>query len=297
MKNIITERLVARQKGRNRRMASTTNFGVKHDDTKAFQIESAVATTKKSKKYQQSLIDRLPDSVKAKIVVRGLKKAGTLQLNTQLEGEKLENAMEKLAKRTNAKRGTKLATLTDLQESSKARMIDNDKTWANDSTEVMQRKQDLDRYAEINFWNNLTGKEGFKGVPKTTLPKFWKPEHDWTGVTLKVIRDELKKRLERVGKIVKKEATNDALLCGINISTYGKYGILGLFIDIDNASDLKHKREKAMRKAVFIGKLFEINGSVVPDNKRYQLPDKQLAEIDSDSSELGDDENENGEIW
>eukprot|EP00978_Attheya_sp_CCMP212_P040256 scaffold217766_cov49-Attheya_sp.AAC.4 len=193
--------------------------------------------------------------------------------------------MEKLAKRTNVKRGTKLATLTDLQELSKARLIDNDTTWANDSTEVMQRKQDLDRYAEIIFWNNLTGKEGFKGVLKTTLPKFWKPEHGGTG---------------RVSKIVKKEATNnDALLGGINISMYDKYGILGLFfIDIDNASYLKDKREKTMKKAVFIGKLFEINaGSVVPENKRYQLPEKQLAEIDSDSSESGNDENENDEIW
>jgi hypothetical protein len=52
------------------RKSCTTNFGVKHDDTKAFQIESAVrATTKKSKQYRQSFIDGLPDSVKAKIVV------------------------------------------------------------------------------------------------------------------------------------------------------------------------------------------------------------------------------------
>jgi hypothetical protein len=131
----------------------------------------------------------------------------------------------------------------------------------------------------------LTGKEGFKDVLKTTLPKFWKPEHDGTGVTLKAIRDELKKRLERVGKIVKKEATNDALLVGINISTYDKYGIFWFFIDIDNASYLKDKREKATIKAVFIGEVFEINGYVVPDNKRYQLPEKRTAEIDSDSSE------------
>jgi hypothetical protein len=73
-------------------------------------------------------------------------------------------------------------------------------------------------------------------------------------------------------KIVKKEATDDALWGGINVSTYDKHGILGLFVNIDNASYLKDKREKAMRKAVFIGKLFETNGSVVPDNKRYQFP-------------------------
>jgi hypothetical protein len=48
-----------------------------------------------------------------------------------------------------------------------------------------------------------------------------------------------------------------------------------------------------MRKAVFIGKLFETNGLVVPDNKRYQVPEKVWVEIDSDSSESGDDENEN----
>jgi hypothetical protein len=148
----------------------------------------------------------------------------------------------------------------------------------------MHRKQDLDRY-------------GFKGVLKTTLPKFWKAEHGSTGVTLKAIRDELKKWLERIGKIVRKEATNDALLGDINISMYDKYGILGLFIDIDSASYLKDKREKSTKKAVFIGKLFEINGSVVPDNKQYKLPEQQLAEIDSDSSESGDDENENSEIW
>ena len=75
--------------------SSTTNFGVKHDDTKAFQIKSAVATIKKSKKYKKSLINGLPESVKAKIVVRVLKKAGSLQLDTQLECEKLENAIEK----------------------------------------------------------------------------------------------------------------------------------------------------------------------------------------------------------
>jgi hypothetical protein len=173
------------------------------------------------------------------------------------------------------------------------REIDNDKSWANDSIEVVQRKQDLERYAEFNFWNTLTGKEGFKDVLKTTLPKFWKPEFGETALTLKAIRDQLKKWLERVGKIFKGEATHDALLVGIAITTYDKYGILGLFVDIDNASYLKAKREKAMRKAVFIGKLFETNGSVVADNKRYQVPEKNWVEIDSDSSESGDDENEN----
>jgi hypothetical protein len=112
-------------------------------------------------------------------------------------------------------------------------------------------------------------------------------------VTLKAIRDQLKKWLEKVGKIVKKEATDDALLGGINISTFDKHGILGLFVNIDNASYLKDKGEKAMRKAVFVGKLFETNGSVVPDNKRYQVLKKIWVEIDSDSSESGDDENEN----
>ena len=48
---------------------------------------------------------------------------------------------------------------------------------------------------------------------------------------------------------------------------------------------MKDKREKATIKAVFIGEVFEINGYVVPDNKRYQLPEKRTAEIDSDSSE------------
>jgi hypothetical protein len=59
-----------------------------------------------------------------------------------------------------------------LQVSSKARKVDNDKIWANESIEVVQRKQDLERYADFNFWNNLTGKEGFKDVLETTLPKF-----------------------------------------------------------------------------------------------------------------------------
>jgi hypothetical protein len=86
---------------------------------------------------------------------------------------------------------------------------------------VVQRKQDLERYAEFNFWNNLTGKEGFKDVLETTLPKFWKAEFCEAGVMLKAIRDQLKKWLERVSKIVKKEATVDeALLGDINISTY-----------------------------------------------------------------------------
>jgi hypothetical protein len=136
------------KKKRQEKINGATNFGVKHDDTKALQIESAVATTKKSKEYRPSLIDRLPDSVKAKIVVRLLKKAGSLQLDKELEGAKLESAMEKLAKRTNARRGNQLATLTDLRESSKAREIDNDNTWTNESSEVVQRKLDLDRYWE-----------------------------------------------------------------------------------------------------------------------------------------------------
>jgi hypothetical protein len=111
---------------------------------------------------------------------------------------------------------------------------------------------------------------------------------------LKAIRDQLKKWFEKDGKIVKKEAADDALLLGgINISTYDKHGILGLFINIDNASYLRDKQEKAMRKAVFIGKLFETNGSVVLDNKRNQVPKEIWVEIDSDSSESGDDENEN----
>jgi hypothetical protein len=47
-----------------------------------------------------------------------------------------------------------------------------------------------------------------------------------------------------------------------------------------------------MRKAVYIGKLFETNGSVVPDNKRYQFAEKNCEDIESESSQSGDDENE-----
>jgi hypothetical protein len=158
--------------------------------------------------------------------------------------------------------------------------------------EVVQRKQDLERYAEFKFWNQLTGREGFKDVLKMTLPKFWKPEFGGAGVTLKAIRDKLKQWLERVRLIVKKEAPNDAILGDIDISTLDKYGILALFVDMEKASYLEEKREKARRKAAFIGKLFETNGSVIPDNKRYKVQVKDWAEIESDSSESGDDENE-----
>ena len=58
---------------------------------------------------------------------------------------------------------------------------------------------------------------------------------------------------------------------------------------------MKDKCEKATRKAVHIGKLFETNGSVVPGDKRHQVPEKNWAEIDSDSSESDDDDNENAQ--
>jgi gluconate kinase len=46
-----------------------------------------------------------------------LKKAERLQLKKELEGAKMESAMEKLAKRVNARQGNQLATLmTDSQE-------------------------------------------------------------------------------------------------------------------------------------------------------------------------------------
>jgi hypothetical protein len=38
------------------------------------------------------------------------------------------------------------------------------------------------------------------------------------------------------------------------------------------------------------------NYTTVLDNKRYQVPKKELTDIDSDSSESGDDENENDKI-
>jgi hypothetical protein len=169
-----------------------TNFGVKHDNTKALQIESAEATTKNNKEYRQSRIDRLPDSVKSNILIRVLKKKGILGDDKKLKVAKLDNSMEKVAKRNNSRKGDLPPTLTALQESSNARVIDNDKTWDNESTEVMQRKQDLERYAEFKFWNHLTGREGFKDVLKMTLLKFWKPEVGGAGVTLKAIRDQLK---------------------------------------------------------------------------------------------------------
>jgi hypothetical protein len=53
------------------------------------------------------------------------------------------------------------------------------------------------------------------------------------------------------------------------------------------------KREKARRKAAFlIGKLFETNGSADSNKIMYQVQVKDWAEIDSNSSESGDDENE-----
>lgn len=53
---------------------------------------------------------------------------------------------------------------------------------------------------------------------------------------------------------------------------------------------MKGKHDKKKRKAACIGKLFEADGSVVPNNKRYQVTGKAWAEIDSGSSELCDDE-------
>ena len=96
-----------------------------------------------------------------------------------------------------------------------------------------------------------------------------------------------------MGKIVKKVTPIDSLLDDINITTWDEFQILEIFVDIDNASYLRDKREKSKRKAVFIGKLFETNGSVIPDNKRYQFPAINWEVIDTDSSESGDDENEN----
>jgi hypothetical protein len=58
-----------RMKKRQEKKNGATNFGVKHDDTKALQIKSAVSAAKKSKEYCPSLIDQLPDSVKAEMVV------------------------------------------------------------------------------------------------------------------------------------------------------------------------------------------------------------------------------------
>ncbi len=110
---------------------------------------------------------------------------------------------------------------------------------------------------------------------------------------MKSIREQLKRWLERVGKIVKKVTPNDSLLDDINITTWDEFQILEIFVDIDNASYLRDKREKSKRKAVFIGKLFETNGSVIPDNKRYQFPAINWEVIDTDSSESGDDKNEN----
>jgi hypothetical protein len=122
-------------------------------------MKSAVAAIKKRKEYLPSLIDGRPDKVKAKIVVQVLQKAGSLQLDKELEGAKMECAMDKLAKSIIMRQGNQLATLTDLQESSKAREIDNGKTWANEFTKAVLRKEDSEIYTEFNFWNNLMGKE------------------------------------------------------------------------------------------------------------------------------------------
>ena len=48
-----------------RQETGATNLGVKHDDTKAKQIQSAAATTKKSKQRRPSVIRGILDSVKA----------------------------------------------------------------------------------------------------------------------------------------------------------------------------------------------------------------------------------------
>jgi hypothetical protein len=131
-----------RKKKRQEKKNGPTHFGVKHDNTKAFKIESAEATTKKSREYRQSGIDQLPDSIKSNILIRVLKKKGIYspRYDKKLEVAKLDNGMEKLAKGNNSKKGNLLPTFTALQESSKARVIDNDKTWDNESTEVVQRK-------------------------------------------------------------------------------------------------------------------------------------------------------------
>ena len=67
-----------------------TNYGVKHDDTKALQIEAAEATVGKCIEYRRSAIKGLPDSVKSKIVIRNLKKAGCLEDDKLLEDAKMK---------------------------------------------------------------------------------------------------------------------------------------------------------------------------------------------------------------
>jgi neutral trehalase len=82
----------------------------------------------------------------------------------------MEGVMDKLAKRTNMRRGNQLATLTDLQEFSKAREINNDRTRVNESTKAMQRKQHLERYSEFNFWNRLTRKKDLEMPSRQLSP-------------------------------------------------------------------------------------------------------------------------------
>jgi hypothetical protein len=58
------------KKKRQERKNGATKFGIKHDDTKASQIESPAAATKKSKECRLSLTHGLPGSIKAKSVVQ-----------------------------------------------------------------------------------------------------------------------------------------------------------------------------------------------------------------------------------
>ena len=105
------------------------------------------------------------------------------------------------------KKNTVPKSVLEWESEAKAKVPDHDKAWVPpEAAEIVEDRQDLERYAGFNFWKALNKAELFKEL-LNALPGFW--EEPMQNTTKKKVLADLEQYLQKIRSIAAKEMPND----------------------------------------------------------------------------------------
>ena len=140
---------------------------VSHDKTKEQHIQVAKDIIHCAKKYSPERIKLLPKKVQQQASIGTISANGFGYVENNLTLEKMKHAMSRKASSK-----VKKKTFDDYMKIAENSIVDNDCTFKSVSIEQKERKEDIMRYGNYNFWNTLNVRDGFKLQLKQILLGF-----------------------------------------------------------------------------------------------------------------------------
>ena len=124
-----------------------------------------------SNRYSPDRVKALPKDVLQKASIKSISRRGFRYVENDITKAKMERAFAR-------KRNKRIKTLSfkEYQDIANRSVVDNDVAFKYLSPEEIERRNDIERYAQYGFWNSLRMKDGFKTELKHCLQGFWRNE-------------------------------------------------------------------------------------------------------------------------